>query len=68
MQVTDPAGRIKNVWNVMKSPSADTDPTTFAISLSHNVNWHQAIGYDGSLAIVTFADALGLLAHPRACP
>ena len=41
-QVTDTTGKVRDVWNVMKSPSSDTDPKTYAISLSHNVEYHQA--------------------------
>ena len=51
----------------MKTPSSDTNPKTYAISLSHNVQYHQAVGYNGNLALVTFADALVLLANPKVC-
>ena len=44
----------------MKSPSSDTDPATYAFGLSQNARYHKALGYSGTLAIVTFADVFGL--------
>ena len=52
------------MWNIMKSPSSDTDPTAYAVNLAHNVRYHEAVGYAGNLAIATFNDVLGLLANP----
>ena len=68
VQMTDPSGNIPDVWNVMKSPSADTDPSAYALGLSQNTEYHIGLGYTGTLAIVTFADALSLLARAQASP
>ena len=57
---------MRDVWNVMKSPGSDTDPTAYSVGLSHNVQYHQALGYNATLAFGTFADALVLLANPKA--
>ena len=64
--MSDPSGKLRDVWNVMKSPSSDTDPKIYTNSLAHNVEYHQAVGYEGTLAIVTFPDVLVLLANPKA--
>ena len=64
LQVEPPTSAVRQVWNIMKSPSTDTDPTAYAVNLAHNVRYHEAVGYAGNLAIVTFNDVLGLLANP----
>ena len=64
VQVEEPTSARRQVWNIMKSPSSDTDPTAYAVNLAHNVRYHEAVGYAGNLAIVTFNDVLGLLANP----
>lgn len=62
----DPSGP-RPVWNIMKLPGVNNNDRVYASSLAMNVEYHMSVGYAGTLALVSFKDAVTLLTHRQVC-